>query len=209
MKAYKKSISVLLLFFFFESIVSSALFGQAITIPVSPLKIDLSQINKKDSKGAKTGLWCERDKDWIGLYFYEKGVKNGLAYTFGKFGKSRNSPYSLLYIGNYEHGIPAGQGYYFNDNGTLQFIQTKTSKNRDFLKEAKWAGYYSPDSIYQCYITIYGLNGKLESEGWVIFVESPEKDSTDVGVWRYYTPKGAITKNKSKELEYYYNKSMK
>ncbi len=79
-------------------------------------------------------------------------------------------------------------------------LQTKISKNHEFLNEAERAGFYNPQSTFQCYIINYDISGKITSEGWCIFQNDIEEDAQEVGIWKYFTPHGMCSKNKS--LEY-------
>ena len=93
--------------------------------------------------------------------------------------------------------MPVHQWLFFYANGMVSFSQTKISKNSDFLKEARKAGFYNPSSTLQCYITIYDVDGKITSEGWCIFQDDVEADLEEVGTWEYYTSQGVKTVNES------------
>lgn len=173
------------------------LLGQTISLPMAPLNIDLRHINKTDSLGAKSGYWCESSNDMIWLCFYEDGEKNGLAQCFRKLS---NGQYFLQSFGYYQHNKPAYQWQFFYNNGMIATLQTKISKNYEFLNEAEKAGFYNPQSTSQCYIINYNTSGKITSEGWCIFQNDVEEDAQEVGIWKYFTPNGMCSKNKS--LEY-------
>ena len=163
----------------------------------------------------QTGLWYEvfdwlpdgsessDNNNYFELHFYENGELNGSVYGFEKRNKKKCY---LRYIGIYEHDKEVAPWYYFRDDGTIKLIQTKISKNHDFLKEGKWIGYIVPASWTQSYIKNYDANGKLESEGWVIYLDGVEIDPDHVGIWKYYTPNGLVTKGYSKLLEENYKK---
>ncbi len=94
----------------------------------------------------------------------------------------------------------AYQWLYFHDNGMVAMLQTKISKNLNYVGEAQNAGFYDPDSTMQCYIINYDIDGKVTSEGWCIYKEDLEAEGQEVGIWKYYTPQGVSIVNKS--LEY-------
>jgi hypothetical protein len=50
---------------------------------------------------------------------------------------------------------------------------------------------------YQCYCITYYPNGNKESEGILLWDESPESDFTfEYGEWEYYDDTGKLTKTK-------------
>lgn len=174
------------------------LFGVDITQTLTPVNIDISNINKTDSAGAKSGYWCEPDEYGVRFCFYENGEKNGLTHYYSRNGKHHQ--YILDELGCFEHGRPARQWLYYYDNGMISTVLTRISKNQDFLEEARKA-YYDPESTLQGYVIKYDPDGKLLSEGWCIFYSDCMKDGAGVGIWKCYRPQGMYKENRSLELK--------
>lgn len=177
-----------------QLVVCSTIWGQTISLPIAPLDINLKHINQSDSLGKKTGYWCEATDDIVSLCFYADGVKDGFAQIYSKLEHDR---YYLAASGYYHNNMPVHQWLFFYANGMVFFSQTKISKNSDFLKEARKAGFYNPSSTLQCYMINYDVDGKITSEGWCIFQDDVEADAEEVGTWKYYTSQGVKTVNES------------
>ena len=177
-----------------QLVVCSTIWGQTISLPIAPLNINLKYINQSDSLAKKDGYWCEVADDIISLCFYASGMKNGFAQIYKKSGQDK---YYLLASGYYCNNRQAYQWLFFYTNGMISTSQTKISKNSTFLKEAQSAGFYNPNATLQCYIKNYDTDGKITSEGWCIFQDDVEEDAQEVGIWKYYTPHGIKTVNKS------------
>lgn len=138
-------------------------------------------LNTIDSLGHKTGLWCNVSPDYITYEYFEHGKHNGSILSFDNSkGPNRN----LLLIGSYHNDMPDGQWIYFYENGRIQFILSKITKNKDFTEEAKRLGYYNVDKMMQCYTECFDSLGNKTEEGWTIFFESFEIEESRVGKWK-------------------------
>lgn len=168
----------------FMFIVCPYLYGQTINIPIVPKEISIDHINKYDSIGNKCGYWCEISDDIITFNYYSSGKKDGVSQVYRK---TSSDKYYLQASGYYKEDIPCSQWQYYYKNGMISMIQSRITENRDFLKEAKELGFYTPNHTLQCYIITYDKNGNISSEGWCVFQQDVESDGQEVGRWIYHS----------------------
>lgn len=180
--------------------------GQDIKISHNPFNLDPSCINQVDSLGRKQGLWFDIGYKSLAILHYEDDKETGLARYYDQEGDT--DVYNLYVLGNFNQGKPSGEWQYFHDNGVPGVIQTRIQPNVRFLEEARWAGYEHPEESSQCYIQIYDNCGKLEREGWAIFIEDFEYEGENVGEWKIYSPQGCTIKDHSKILKQRYDRMM-
>ena len=163
-----------------------ALIGLAINIQTFPQIKDASQINQYNADGKKDGFWKEDLGYQFEETYYHNGLKNGIfkAYRNGK----------LSYFGEYKNGGMCGTWYYFDDFGGLVGIQKEFQKNDKLIPAVHRASGIAEE---QCYTISFYPNGVKESEGILLWDESPESDMTfEYGEWKYYDEQGNLIKTK-------------
>lgn len=173
--------------------------SQDIYAPLTPITVNLKQVNKTDIHRNKQGIWySEKSDGYLEVCFYKDGKKDGICSTYLITGSSLQ--YFLYCIEFYQDGAFTGQSQYYHQNGMISMIQTEIGPNKDFLKEAQIIGYANSPNTIQCYCKCYSKEGKLESEGWFIY-QDEFVFGEDVGIWKYYTPHGIEEVNASEILE--------
>lgn len=163
---------------------------------MAPLSYNEEYINKTDSLCRRTGLWVEYLEDKEGFIYsiretyYKEGKRNG---TIKEFGISRTNPnlLSLQRLAYYKDDKPYLFEYLI-DPDTGYWEMTKVNDNVDFRYTPK--NYVEPGIFtYQCYTREYDKYGVLRREGWLVFEDDGELDSTEVGDWKIYDENGDYT----------------
>jgi len=184
----KASFSILIVCF-----VASGFIAENKTIKISPKENASSLNNIKDtlkcnqlnSKGKKYGLWIE-EKGLFKIY-YKDGKYNGIYREYSGKGK-------LGCIGEFKNDVRIGEWYFFDDDDFLIYKLQGFAKNTNiYVSQDKGKKVLIPN---KCYCTNYYKNGNIESEGYMLFYDAVEDETTDVGVWKYYDENGKLKETK-------------
>jgi len=140
--------------------------------------------NQLNSQGQKEGLWVEDDENDIDYIYFHNGEANGMFYRIKKCNNS------LTWFGELSNGEYVGTYYIFSDYGHLIFACNNFTKNTDSISLSNIV----PES--KCYCINYYPNGFVESEGFLLFSDSPSFDSFEYGEWKYYDENGKLTETK-------------
>lgn len=139
--------------------------------------------NQLDSLGMKQGLWIE--KNGAVEVYYRNNLREGVYRSYSLKSKS------LAVFGEYSMGKPVGKWYFFNDSGRLLFTEENIQENNQFTRVREDGVKLMPK--FCSYVKMYYPNGRLESEGWVIYDEDVQVDFFKTGTWRYYDKEGNLT----------------
>ncbi|MDR0833625.1 MAG: hypothetical protein LBN93_05495 [Candidatus Symbiothrix sp.] len=163
--------------------------GLALNLNILAQKGYAEKINQFNDKGQKEGLWIEEDKYHKYFMYYQNDVLNGTYYVINT---AKNV---LSSLGQYLNGKHYGIWYYFGAFGHLIMIQKNFKKNDKPIPAEHHA---QGTCLYQCYSISYYPNGNKESEGILLWDESPESDFTfEYGEWKYYADTGELIKTKN------------
>jgi len=180
--------------------------SQAVDIKLSPC----SDCNKTDRYGKKQGLWMELGKNlnseiyYYSETYYKDGVKNGVSKHY-KLKKSNLRYFSLR---EFKDGNLTGNIYIFggrgdNNGSAILAIYRNITENTDIIVKLQH-GEDDEDCEeekfpYKAYYEGYYPSGILNSEGIVLFYESPEEvHNFNYGTWKYYNEKGELMKTEDK-----------
>lgn len=100
-------------------------------------------------------------------------------------------------IGTYDNGNYTGDWIYFDNSGQLQFTLNNIELNQE-VEINNLQSSYKPKFI--ALVTNYYKNGKIESQGKILFTTDPELDLEEYGDWIYYNEVGSVKKEKTFEL---------
>lgn len=146
------------------------------------------QINRYNDKGQKEGYWIEdRGSDRIETY-YENGKKTGLFKSY-----SKSTPSTLRYFGEFADDKMVGLWYSFADKGHLFQIDSDFGEIRDTIRLKGNVTYYAP---FKCHTKFFYPNGKIRSEGTLLYGDDPQLDGQEYGEWKYYDKNGNLTETK-------------
>jgi len=142
------------------------------------------KINQFNAKRQKEGLWVEDAKYFTYYTNFRNGKSNGVFYSINK---SNNS---LSQFGELTNGEYSGTFYMFSDYGQVEYICKNFAPNKDSISLST----IIPDT--KCYCINYYPNGSIESEGTLLFSDSPVVDSFEYGEWKYYNEDGTLKETK-------------
>lgn len=144
------------------------------------------RVNEYDEKGQKDGYWIE-DGFRIVECYYKDGVKDGICKIFSP---NRN----LTFFSVFEEGKLVGPHYSFGDKGHLISIQ----KNFVLNTYSVTVGEQKQVPPNRCHTTFFHPNGRIASEGIMLFDGDPMGDFTfEYGEWKYYDDSGNLTETKN------------
>ena len=166
------------------------LIGLAINIQTFAQIKDASKINQFNEKGQKDGFWVDTVSNYEYYQsYYKDGILSGIH-------KEYNIDGILQVLGEFKDGEFSGTWYYFENDGRIWMIFRDFEKN-DYPISDYDGKTYIPD--YKCYLTGYHPNGRIESEGIVLWSgdDNPVSDtSIEYGEWKYYDEQGNLIKTK-------------
>jgi len=142
------------------------------------------KVNLLNTKGQKEGLWIEDNTNYKGYTYFHKGKPNGIFYCIKKWNNS------LIWFGEDPNGEYSGTYYMFDDDGHLMYICKNFKPNKSSISLSTTI----PES--KCYCINYYPNGYVESEGILLFSDSPVVDSFEYGEWKYYDENGNFKETK-------------
>jgi len=143
--------------------------------------------NQKDKNGNKQGFWIE--ENGLKECYYSNNKYDGV---FKYYHKNR-----VLYcIGEFKEGREIGTWYFFDDKGRLTSkLVNITENNQEILLDDQVT---KKKPLFKAYLLNYYSNGKVESEGIVLFDDDFEENYYEFGLWKYYNEKGLIIKTENK-----------
>ena len=133
------------------------------------------QINRYNDKGQKEA-------------YYENGKKTGLFKSY-----SKSTPSTLRYFGEFADDKMVGLWYSFADKGHLFQIDSDFGEIRDTIRLKGNVTYYAP---FTCHTKFFYPNGKIRSEGTLLYGDDPQLDGQEYGEWKYYDKNGNLTETK-------------
>jgi len=145
-----------------------------------------NNINQKNDKGEKVGLWVENN----GLIeaYYKAGLKDGIYKTYNR----KNGKLSAL--GEFSEGRPSGTWYYFDEASILIFQECEIKYNTNYTTMRDDGVEITPK--FTSYVKFYYPNGYIKEEGRVLYFEDIEIDYFKTGTWRYYNKQGKLEQTK-------------
>ena len=140
--------------------------------------------NQYNENGEKDGLWVEEDDNRRKEIMYKNGVLDGVC---------------KYYLQN----VLTEVEFYNEGNLDTLWIYDKTgsiemTNFEEGVFEIPHVHHREIKSLNnRCYIRNFFPNGKVESEGFLLYEEDPELDTTcESGEWRYYNEEGILIKIK-------------
>ncbi len=141
------------------------------------------EINLRDNKGLKAGLWIE-NKGLTEVY-YKNNLRDGVFRSYNK--KDRK----LSGFGEYTKGLKSGTWYYFDEKSQLFMKEQNISINHKRIKRDDGVEILSQ---FKSYVILYYPDGIIKEEGNALYDEDIEIDFLKTGLWKYYDSKGAVIK---------------
>ena len=124
-----------------------------------------------DSLGMKDGYWIEKTKDFKVEVYYKKNKKNGIEKIYYRNGV-------LMAFLNYQDGKLIETGFFFNEEGRLDF----TVKYIEEIKRNK-------NILIKGYYTIYNKKGKIKRRGLGLSSTGDEYEMEEIGNWEKFDDK--------------------
>lgn len=148
-----------------------------------------NEINQKDAKDRKNGLWIEDYPDSHWELRYKNGIFHGVFVGYGKYQNK------ICVVGEYFDGEPVGTWYYFTEDG-MPFYKVYNFMKNDtiIIGDDKYLMKYKP--IYMAWKVYYYPSGNKKSEGLLLFDEDPEFESFKYGIWSYYDEDGTMVEKR-------------
>jgi antitoxin component YwqK of YwqJK toxin-antitoxin module len=140
------------------------------------------EVNKLDSVGKKIGFWSEIHSGKKTECFYKDGKLNGAIITYYENGE-------LFCLEFYKNDTLVGDAYWFYEKGIIMMSEENISINNSYIINAK-SNKVKP--VYKSYLKTYSLKGTIESEGTILYDDSPLFESVEYGKWIYYDEVGKI-----------------
>lgn len=140
------------------------------------------ECNKLDKFGNKAGFWSEIHDGQRTECYYQKGKLNGSIKTYYNNSK-------LFYLGFYKNDTLFNNAYWFDENGRSIIEEVNISINNFYVINAENKKF---KPLYKSKCKFFFQNGLIESEGIILYDDSPLFESVEYGKWIYYTEEGAI-----------------
>lgn len=142
--------------------------------------IPLTDVNKLDNNGKKNGIWITETEYRIYVGYYKNGMRDGVDIWYDNL----TTPIKIMCISSYSHDV-LREIINFDDDGTLSYMIQDIGLNDKFSEFRKFFKYLGHLKLYE--------NGRLQSEGYIIFDEDWEIDCEEIGDWKIYDGKGNFT----------------
>lgn len=145
-----------------------------------------NNINQKNDKGEKVGLWVENN----GLIeaYYKAGLKDGIFKAYNR----KNGKLSAL--GEFKEGKKSGTWYYFDEASILFLQEFEIKDNTSYTRMRDDGVEITPK--FTSYVKFYYPNGYIKEEGRVLYSEDIEIDYFKTGTWKYYNKQGKLEQTK-------------
>lgn len=138
--------------------------------------------NKVNNVGSKIGFWSEMHNGQKTECYYKNGKLEGVIKTYYKNGE-------LFYLGFYKNDTLTGNAYWFNEDGQIIVLEENISVNNFYVMNAN-NNKIKP--LYKSNYKTYFENGSIESEGILLYEDSPLFESIECGKWIYYYEYGGV-----------------
>jgi antitoxin component YwqK of YwqJK toxin-antitoxin module len=141
------------------------------------------EVNQHNEAGQKNGYWIEEKGNQRFELYYSNGVKSGI---YKAFWLDR-----LQAITFYENDKEVGPLYFFGDKGHLINYIT------NFKDNSHTSNRVATSPPFKCHVVGYHSNGRIESEGELLYYDDPMSDmSIEYGEWKYYDETGKLIETK-------------
>jgi antitoxin component YwqK of YwqJK toxin-antitoxin module len=144
-------------------------------------------INQFNPKHEKEGFWVENIEDFTIEQYYFNGKRTGIHKEYIRK--------KIHCLGEYRNDSIIGTWCYFWNDGHLMMILTNCEEGQfEIPKTSVIEGEPFP---HKGYCVVYYPNGMKQSEGFLLWDNSPLSDFTcEYGEWKYYDENGNLTETK-------------
>lgn len=137
------------------------------------------EVNLYNNHGQKHGLWIEKNKYYITMTTYKNGLFDGVQIYFNNL----KNTVKILFIINYKDGCPKNVVSY----DCCKCIVSETIEDIEIIRDSHLNKHSL--CIYRGYNKKY-RNGKILSEGYIIFDDFWGINRKRIGNWKVYNGNG-------------------